>query len=91
MKAGILAFILAVMLTFSGCGHEPAISQSQARLISLNHAGVCIADVDYIACELEREGIIMRYEVDFSMNDVQYEYSVNARSGKIISFEIHKD
>lgn len=104
MKSHNLALLLAIVLVlfaFTGCSpkqaeriaedYEPQISESQARLISLNHAGVCIADVDYIVSELEFDDGRMQYDVSFYMNNVKYEYDINARSGDIISFEIDKD
>ena len=70
--------------------YEPALSDLQAESVALKHAGVCVADVDRIYSEFEIDDGIKQYDVKFYLSNVEYEYSINADSGEIISFEIDR-
>ena len=58
------------------------ISKGKAKTIALNHAGVTnYYDYDV---ELDTENGIKVYEIDFETKDYEYEYEINAKTGKII-------
>ena len=67
------------------------ISQERAKEIALNHANLKIEDVPYIDADLDRDDGIIKYEVDCSYCDFEYEYEINAQTGDIISHDKDRD
>ncbi len=61
------------------------ISKDKAKSIALDHAGV--SDVTWVKVELD-DG---KYEVDFRKDGFEYDYDVDARSGKVIKVEKDRD
>ena len=59
-----------------------SISRDKAKEIALNHAGV--SDVSNFKIELDDN----KYEIEFKVGYQEYEYEINATTGKIISYEI---
>ena len=59
-----------------------SISRDEAKEIALNHAGV--SDVSNFKIELDDN----KYEIEFKVGYQEYEYEINATTGKIISYEI---
>lgn len=59
-----------------------SISRDKAKEIALNHAGV--SDVYNFKIELDDN----KYEIEFRVGYQEYEYEINATTGKIISYEI---
>ena len=70
--------------------YEPSLSAEEAEEIALEHAGLSRQDVKFLHSEFDIDDGIRRYEVDFHQNMLEYEYSVHADSGEIISFEIDR-
>ncbi len=66
---------------------EKLISKAKAEEVALGHAGLQKSQVKFFECKLDRENGIKVYEVEFDYNGYEYEYEVNAVSGKIISVE----
>lgn len=58
------------------------ITRDEAREIALNHAGV--TDVTNYKIELDDN----KYEIEFRVDYLEYEYEINATTGQIISYEI---
>lgn len=63
------------------------ISKAQAENTALSHAGLKKSQVKFFECKLDRENGIKVYEVEFDYGSYEYEYEINALSGKIISVE----
>lgn len=78
-----------------GSGKQPDsgeyIGNEKAKAIALKHAGVSSSDVKKLKCKLEKEHGTMVYEVEFKYNGYEYEYEINAVSGKIIKSEKERD
>ncbi len=62
-------------------GREKALEAAYA------HAGVKAADTFKNECELEREDGIMIYSIEFKTATHEYEYEINAESGKVLKAE----
>lgn len=62
------------------------ISEDEAKAIAFAHAKVESKQVKYSKAELDSNDIIVHYEVEFVANGYEYEYEINAESGKIIAF-----
>ena len=61
------------------------ISEDKAKSIAFDHAGVKSADVKFSKAELDRDDLIVHYDVEFVADKFEYEYEVNAESGKVIA------
>lgn len=67
------------------------ISVSKAKAIALAHAGVSEKNVSFKKVKLEKDDGIYEYEVEFYVGNWEYEYSINAKTGKILDFEKELD
>lgn len=63
------------------------ISADNAKSIAFDHAGVEAADVKYSKAELDRDDLIVHYDVEFVAGDYEYEYEINAESGNVIAYD----
>lgn len=61
------------------------ISAEKAKSIAYDHASVKAADVKFSKAELDRDDLIAHYDVEFVVGDFEYEYEINAESGKVIA------
>ena len=66
---------------------SPYIGTDKAKEIALNHAGLSINDVSFIKAELDRDDGRVEYELEFRKGRTEYEYTIDASSGKILSAE----
>ena len=74
--------------TTTGTASESGyIGTARAEEIALEHAGIQSADTSFIKTELDCDDGIMEYEVEFLAGGVEYEYSINARTGAILKYE----
>ncbi len=60
------------------------ISADRAKEIALNHAGVKKADAKLLKAEYDVDDGVKKYEVEFNSGKYEYDYEINAESGKII-------
>lgn len=60
------------------------ISADKAKSLAYEHAGVKAADVKFSKAELDRDDLIVHYDVEFVAGKYEYEYEINAESGKVI-------
>ncbi len=67
------------------------ITESKASQIALSHAGLKKADVRGFECELDNEKGVKVYEVSFDHGRYEYDYDINAKTGKIIRYEKDRD
>lgn len=61
------------------------ISKTKAKTIALAHAGVSSTEAFDMDTEFDRENGIYVYEVDFETSTYEYEYVINAITGKIVN------
>lgn len=67
------------------------IGTAKAGSIALGHANLKESQVREYECKLDRENGIQVYEVEFSYGKYEYEYEINALTGKIIFVEKNRD
>ncbi len=60
------------------------ISEDEAKSIAYNHASVKASDVKFSKAELDRDDLIVHYDVEFVAGNYEYEYEINAETGKVI-------
>ena len=88
MKKAISVFLaLLLSLSISCCALAANINAQQAKEIALNHAGVDASKVQFIKCELDYDDGLAVFEIEFYADNIEYEYDINAASGKIIKAE----
>ncbi len=63
------------------------ISADKAKSAAFNHAKVKASDVKYSKAELDRDDMVVHYDVEFVAGKYEYEYEINAETGKVIAFE----
>lgn len=63
------------------------ITQEEARQIALNHAGIAEADATFVLVSKDYENGVQVYEVEFYSGTTEYDYTIDAASGEIISYD----
>ena len=67
------------------------IGEAKAKEIALRHAGFSAGAVKKLKCELDREKGKLVYEVEFKVDNMEYEYTIDAETGSIVSVEKEND
>lgn len=63
------------------------ISRDKAKSIALKHAGISESIAKRLEVEYDRDDGVYKYEVTFDYNGYEYDYDINAETGKIISYD----
>ena len=63
------------------------LTKEEAEKIALEHAGVSADQVQRLRTELDYERGKPEYEVDFHIDRIEYDYEIDAQTGKIISWD----
>lgn len=72
-------------------GSSAYISVGQAKEIALAHAQLSASEVRFRKAVLERDDGFAEYEIEFIKDRTEYEYSVDAETGKILEHSIDRD
>lgn len=67
------------------------IGREAAIRAALAHAGLERSDVRDLDCDLDREGGVMVYEVDFESGRNDYEYDIDAKTGAVLKAKKDRD
>lgn len=63
------------------------ISESKAKSIALDHAGLTSSQVTFVRVKLDYDDGRWEYEVEFYRNNTEYDYEIDASTGKILSYD----
>ena len=63
------------------------LTEAQALAIALEHAGLTKEQLDFSNVHLDRDDGRWVYEIEFREGRTEYEYAVNASSGKIVDYD----
>ena len=66
---------------------SPDIGWEEAKAIALKHAGLTESQVSRLKAEKDRDDGVVKYEVEFEKDRVEYDYEINAETGKILKAE----
>ncbi len=66
---------------------ENVISAEKAKEIALKHAGVSADKAVFEIVHLDKDDGVYEYEVDFRVGNIEYDYEINAVSGKVVDFD----
>ena len=72
-------------------GQSSYIGESKAQSIALSHAGVSASQATRMQVSLDRDDGVAVYEVEFKSGGKEYNYEINASTGKIIDWEAETD
>ena len=85
--AVILLFLAGIAITESRIHLAPA----EAEQIALNHAGLNKDDISFLSAHLDKEFIKSAYEINFFSGMTEYEYEIDAATGRLIDFDMDRD
>lgn len=63
------------------------ISESEAKEIALLHANVNEVDANFLKVKLDYDNGIAEFEVEFYVDNMEYDYEINAITGEILSYD----
>ena len=63
------------------------ITEAEAQAIALEHAGLTEADVSRLEVRKDFDDGRQEYDVEFHVDRLEYEYEIDAVTGKILSFD----
>ena len=63
------------------------IGKARAKEIALDHAGLTYSDVSFVRVELDWEDGRPQYEVEFYSGSKEYDYEIDAATGKILDVD----
>jgi len=75
----------------SGSGSSDDIGAAKAKAIALDHAGVSESKARGLSAERDRENGVLVYEVEFEADGMEYEYEIDAATGKIRKSQKERD
>ncbi|MCI8349464.1 MAG: hypothetical protein HFE74_08550 [Firmicutes bacterium] len=67
------------------------INIEKAKSLALSHAGFSANEVYLSKAKFENDDDIMVYEIEFIKDNIEYEYTIHAVSGKILEFDYEYD
>ena len=70
---------------------ETKLTRDEAINIALKDAGLTREEIQDLDAELDRDYGTVHYDVDFEQNDRDYDYEIDANTGKILKKEVPKE
>ena len=70
--------------------YDPVLSGDEAEKIAIEHAGLNADELSFVRSEYEIDDGVKQYDIEFYHGRLEYEYSIHADSGDIISFEVDR-
>ena len=94
MRNIIIPLCLAASLVLAfGAGNASAANQNyigeeRAKAIALKDAGLSEAQLSHVMCGFDYDDGVAEYEVEFWVESKEYEYEINATTGRITGKDI---
>ena len=70
-----------------GQNNKATISLETAKSIAVADADLSMSDVTFYDTKLENDNGRLEYEIDFYHNNIEYDYTIDATTGSIISYD----
>ena len=77
--------------TINNAGTDNLVGEAKAKQIALSNAGVSESQISGYRIEREFDDGVVKYEIDFHVGNVEYDYEINANTGTIIKAEHEVD
>ena len=94
MSSGNKVLVAGLLVGLIGCSTEETVyvdnmdPEAKAALATaVRHAGFELADVKVTKLELDREPASFVYEVEFKKGWYEYEFDVDAKSGRVLKMK----
>lgn len=65
---------------------EASITEDEAKAIATERAGVAESDADFTSVKLDTEDGVSVYEVDFIVDDTEYDVTINATTSEVMEY-----
>lgn len=90
------AFAASAIAHNSSIGAENAVASAQitlekAKAIAVNHAGLSMSGVTFSKAKLDTDDGNTIYDIEFYKDGIEYEYEIDASSGKILEYDAEHD
>ena len=85
-----LTLTFSIFFTAENVQAAPKITLQRAQEIATSHAKVPLKDVSFIESSLDTNFMRSEYEIEFFYNNIEYDYEIDANSGKVTSFSQEK-
>lgn len=87
ITVGAVAMALVIGGTVTTLATSSDIGATEAQTIALAHAGVSETQATKITVQKDVDNGVMEYDVEFWVENVEYDYDINASTGEIISYD----
>lgn len=67
------------------------ISMEEAKKIALKHANLKEDQVTFEEVELDIDNGVIKYDVEFYYNEMEYNYEIDANTGDVLAYDSHKE
>lgn len=85
-----LFFVAGLMVTAAPANAKTKIGVSAAKKKALANAKLKAKDVTFTKAKLDKEDGVYVYEIEFYSSSAEYEYEINAYTGKVVKKEVKK-
>ena len=89
LTAMVLALVMVLALA-AGAFAAGRLTKDEAKKIALDKAGVTAAEATFTKAKLDYDDGREEYEFEFYANGKEYDVDVNARTGKVVKFEVKR-
>ncbi len=71
----------------NGTTNTSKLTKAEAEAIALKHAGYTADEVKGLRSEYDRDNGVYEYDIEFRAGGYEFDYEINAETGKIISYD----
>ena len=75
----------------SSAQNTELLAEAEAKAIALEHAGIAEANARFHKVHLDTDDGRREYDIEFRVGNVEYEYEIDAQSGRILDFDKDHD
>ncbi len=87
----VAAFAVVSGGAFAASAGDSYIGEAEAKAIAFRHAGVAEEDVRYVRTSMDRDRRRVVYEVEFFSGRAEYDYEIDAVTGRILEVDVEMD
>lgn len=84
----ILEYSMELLKTALPGSQSHMVTEEKAKEAALSHAGLSASKVTFTKVKLEQEDDRAEYEIKFTTDTGRYQYDINAKDGKVLSYSI---